>query len=286
MRNGLLDTIYSWIEPILNGDRPEDPCQGLDFLGQCHDNIAEWCQRGELRERDCGAVGATCEYMNDRIGYACDCGDLTYEGRCNGDVAQYCDDGVYRSINCQSRSGETCGWVNDDIGYFCTSHPSCLPEDEAGRCDGSVAINCQDGHMASQSCAPQACHTTTNGAICGDGETPIPGDPTADPDSGEPDAGFVGFPDLLGGTSDAEIRAGETGGADNTADGCGCATGGGRPDAGAMLWLFAAVWFVRRRRSKYPTRVAPRAPLQWQSHDGWVRRGPWQRDSSYRTTPP
>jgi hypothetical protein len=34
-----------------------DPCGGLDYRGSCDGDVARWCDRGVLRERDCAACG-------------------------------------------------------------------------------------------------------------------------------------------------------------------------------------------------------------------------------------
>ncbi len=39
---------------------PEDPCQGLDFNGECRDNAATWCEEGALQSLACGPDG-TCD---------------------------------------------------------------------------------------------------------------------------------------------------------------------------------------------------------------------------------
>jgi hypothetical protein len=47
-----------------------DPCDGVDYLGECRGNVAVWCDDGALQMRDCGSW-ATCGYVDDTIGYFC-----------------------------------------------------------------------------------------------------------------------------------------------------------------------------------------------------------------------
>ena len=99
-----------------------DPCGGVDSIGECDGTVARWCERGELRSRDCGACGEVCANVAAVGGYYCQadpCDGLDYLGRCNGDVAEWCDGGEFRSRNC-AESGGRCGYIDDRIGYFCS----------------------------------------------------------------------------------------------------------------------------------------------------------------------
>jgi hypothetical protein len=49
-----------------------DACGGLDYLGRCNGNVAEWCDDGAIQMQDCADSGQTCQYVDSRIGYACD----------------------------------------------------------------------------------------------------------------------------------------------------------------------------------------------------------------------
>jgi len=49
---------------------PEDPCEGLDYQGECQGDLARWCEDGELRTTDCSSRGG-CEWIDDEIGYYC-----------------------------------------------------------------------------------------------------------------------------------------------------------------------------------------------------------------------
>jgi hypothetical protein len=53
------------------GGGPDDPCDGLDYLGECDGSMARWCSDGRLQEIDCAGRGQVCDYVNDRIGWFC-----------------------------------------------------------------------------------------------------------------------------------------------------------------------------------------------------------------------
>lgn len=65
------DVAAAFIAPILGGDIPEDPCAGLDYLGRCNGQTAEWCEGSTFRQLDCVAEGGHCAYVDDRIGWYC-----------------------------------------------------------------------------------------------------------------------------------------------------------------------------------------------------------------------
>jgi hypothetical protein len=45
---------------------------GVDYLGHCVGDVAEWCEDGVLQQRDCAGSGEVCRYIDDQIGYYCD----------------------------------------------------------------------------------------------------------------------------------------------------------------------------------------------------------------------
>lgn len=207
-----VDAVFDWLAPVLAGESPLDPCNGLDYLGRCRGDLAEWCSRGEIRQIDCASLGTTCDYVNDQIGYICVCGDLDYFGRCDRGVAEYCDNGQYRRVNCE-RLGQGCGWIDDETGYYCTDTPRCRAEDEAGRCDRDVAINCTDGLTSRRLCGLEELECVLDdGADC------------AGPamDAGATDVGLsddAGFPDAAAPSpEDAGIAPPEQ----PEEEGCGC----------------------------------------------------------------
>lgn len=52
--------------------KPVDPCEGLDFHGRCDGDVAEWCDAGEFKRRDCGIGGESCGWRGDELGFYCD----------------------------------------------------------------------------------------------------------------------------------------------------------------------------------------------------------------------
>jgi hypothetical protein len=98
-----------------------DPCAGFDRRGGCADNVAQWCEAGALRTRDCGSCGETCDPFALSEGVYCredPCMGLDYLGRCNGAVAEWCENGEIQSYDC-AMDGQGCGYINDDLGYYC-----------------------------------------------------------------------------------------------------------------------------------------------------------------------
>lgn len=49
-----------------------DPCKGLDHLGRCTGNVAEWCDGDTFKLRDCSTDGLTCAWRGLPNGYYCD----------------------------------------------------------------------------------------------------------------------------------------------------------------------------------------------------------------------
>lgn len=100
-----------------------DPCRGVDARGVCKGNIAEWCEQGELKSRDCGQCGTVCDPYVSGAGAYCaipvdECEGLDFLGRCNGDVAEWCEEGRIATRDCGDE-GLSCGYVNDEVGYYC-----------------------------------------------------------------------------------------------------------------------------------------------------------------------
>lgn len=97
------------------------PCQGFDALGGCDDDVAYWCDAGELRSRDCRACGQVCSRFGTSAGAYCiddPCMGLDYLGRCSGDVAEWCEDGQRLTRDC-AVTGQRCGFIDEQSGYFC-----------------------------------------------------------------------------------------------------------------------------------------------------------------------
>lgn len=90
----------------------DDPCGGVSAAGRCDGETAVWCDRGTLRQRNCGECGEICGYVGEVGGYYCrpdPCEGIPEEGRCDGTVLTTCDrdQGVER-FDC-ALIGRTCG---------------------------------------------------------------------------------------------------------------------------------------------------------------------------------
>ncbi len=243
-----LDTLQPWIDAVARGETPPDPCQGLDFLGQCTaEDVAEWCQDGQLRQRDCKALGTTCDFVNNRVGYTCTCGDLTYYGRCDGDVASYCDRNRLVQVDCAER-GLGCGLVDEETGYYCTGEPAgeepaptCV-EGEA-LCAGDIARVCLGGDWVEEVCEGEGarCEEDAQGARCV--SEPAPPDEEA-PDAGADGGVFDGERPDAG----AEPEGGAPPAGAGQVSGGGCsATPQATTPASLLLGLLAALGWVARR---------------------------------------
>ncbi|MBN1944440.1 MAG: trypsin-like serine protease [Bradymonadales bacterium] len=250
-----LDTIYDWIGPILAGEVPEDPCDGVSREGRCTDNVAETCPRGTLVQMDCTILGAECTYIEEAERYGCACGELGEFEWCDGDILESCRDGRIVQRNCLTRGG-VCGWVGEEEGYDCVDSTVCRPEDETGRCEGTTAINCSDGRTTREICHADGmiCTETEEGALCIDsGAEEETDEDTAflDDASEEPDAGDAApFPDLGDLADETDTGSGSQTAGSSEDDCGGCATARQGP-ADHLLWLalMAMLIAIRRRRS-------------------------------------
>jgi hypothetical protein len=65
------DVDPDFIRSILDGGAPPDACNGLDYLGHCVGQVAEWCEGGALQSVDCIAEGGHCDYVDDQTGWYC-----------------------------------------------------------------------------------------------------------------------------------------------------------------------------------------------------------------------
>jgi hypothetical protein len=162
-----LDEVYSWIAPVLAGEIPEDPCEGVTTEGECLGEVARWCRDATLNQLDCAALDSNCEYIDEARRHGCVCGDLDDVGRCNGNLLESCRRDRISVQDCAAR-GESCGWDGVEGRYACVDGTACRPEDEVGRCDGSIAINCAGGRTSRDLCQldGRSCVQSTAGAIC------------------------------------------------------------------------------------------------------------------------
>jgi beta-lactamase class A len=103
---------------------PEAGCGSTAYTGYCDGNAVVWCEGGGLHRKDCDALGRTCGYQDDAVGYNClessatACGDVTYLGYCDGSNLVWCENDQLRRKDC-SPQGEACGYQDDAIGYNC-----------------------------------------------------------------------------------------------------------------------------------------------------------------------
>lgn len=80
------------------------------------------------------------------------CGAIDATGRCEGQTAVWCDGGVIRRRDCAA-CGQVCGAVPELGGaIYCRADP-CMGLDYLGRCDGEVAVWCDDGVLKTRDCA-------------------------------------------------------------------------------------------------------------------------------------
>jgi hypothetical protein len=236
-----VDALYDWIEPVLRGELPPEPCEGLDRIGECVGDVARWCGRNfEIRERDCAALGTTCGYIDDEQGHDCVCGDLDFLGRCDGTVLEYCDEGTYRRVECSFRD-LGCGWIDGETGYLCTDMPVCRAEDVPGRCDSNVAISCAGGVTTRRLCEVEGlvCRVTADGAECGAAEVDAGSPDALVPDAGSEDAG-IAIEDAGGLPPKEEPDPSDD-------EGCGCSAAG---NAELDFLPLIPLLLLRRRRGR------------------------------------
>jgi V8-like Glu-specific endopeptidase len=48
-----------------------DPCQGLDYEGRCAGDVAQWCEDGQIKSRNCAAFDQRCGWVDESTGYYC-----------------------------------------------------------------------------------------------------------------------------------------------------------------------------------------------------------------------
>jgi V8-like Glu-specific endopeptidase len=80
------------------------------------------------------------------------CGYETLEGRCEGDTAIWCEDDAVMSEDCAA-AGKVCGDDGTGLMRCVDPPPPCGDETWEGRCDGEVAIWCEDDEVFYHDCA-------------------------------------------------------------------------------------------------------------------------------------
>src|SRR5688572_28538023 len=113
--------------------------------------------------------------------------------------------------------------------------PLCRPEDEPGRCDESVAINCADGVTTRSLCELEglACNVGSSGAECG----------AAEVDAGFPDAiaSDAGVVDTGAAIEDAGIPEKMITTDEEEGEGCGCSSAAPSDRRASPLLLLLAI---------------------------------------------
>ena len=140
----------------------DSACDGLPAAGDCEGNVLTWCDKGEVRQRDCGACQEQCAFSESTQAHTCladICGRIGEAGRCAGDVLEYCDPvGRFRQVDCR-QFGQRCATV--DGNARCAIPPGTCDEiGFRGRCEGDVAVFCEDGGFFWTNC-------DSLGATCG-----------------------------------------------------------------------------------------------------------------------
>ncbi len=120
-----LDIIAEWIDDIERGEPPGGGCGDLDYHGSCDGAVAQWCDNGQVRTRDCNEHGQVCDFVNEEVGFFCTDGDpcdgLNSAGVCRGDQVLRCRFGQLRTEDCPA-IGQVCN--SDAGGAFCADPPA------------------------------------------------------------------------------------------------------------------------------------------------------------------
>lgn len=140
-----------------------DPCGDETPTGRCSGNTAIWCAGETILRQDCTASGLTCD-RNDRGLHRCvvppdPCGDETLAGRCEGDMAIWCEGREIIRQDCADW-GMSCGDAGRGQQRCVERDDPCEGESLSGRCQGNVAVWCEDLRVLRQDC-------TGDGQICG-----------------------------------------------------------------------------------------------------------------------
>lgn len=122
-----------------DGSSTAPECNGVTEAGTCKDGIAETCNidqsgTGELRRKDCRALGKSCVQDQQR-GAVCEvvgapnpnpndaCAGLTFEGKCESNVATWCSENKIHKWDCgmDTAGGALKCEMLEDFGAFCVS---------------------------------------------------------------------------------------------------------------------------------------------------------------------
>lgn len=154
-----VDNQVDWIEGYV-GPIPDAPlgCGAVDAVGRCREGRAVFCADGETLVTEECPTGSACGWDGAVEGFRCvpegtdPCDGVDGQGACDGTAARWCDRGVLRTRDCAG-CGQTCGeadWLGG--AAYCVDDP-CGGLDYLGRCDGEVAVWCEDGALETRDCA-------------------------------------------------------------------------------------------------------------------------------------
>jgi hypothetical protein len=106
-----LDGLSAWLAELHGEiDAGSGECGSLTERGRCFGTRAVWCERGEIRARDCLPAEA-CGYSFDNRGFRCvepaldPCGGVPDNGRCVDGDAVRCVDGHLERLACDACDG-------------------------------------------------------------------------------------------------------------------------------------------------------------------------------------
>ena len=102
-------------------------CGGVPDGGQCAGAVLSYCEDGQLKTMDCGAVGLTCG-NNPSVGHfdclaesQTGCGDATWEGMCTADNAVvWCEAETIKTLQCKSEY-QSCKYTLSGFFYDCVN---------------------------------------------------------------------------------------------------------------------------------------------------------------------
>lgn len=155
-----VDAHLAWIESYVGPTPAVDPaldCHALGHEGRCVGGAPAYCVDGApIRDR-CEA-GTACGWDADAAGYRCvpdgadPCDGVDGFGACDGEVARWCDRGAPRRRDCACE-GAVCGAAPERGGAVDCLPDPCMGLDYLGRCEGEVAVWCDDGALRRRDCA-------------------------------------------------------------------------------------------------------------------------------------
>lgn len=123
------------------------PGQGVSVMGVVSGGDSYDCMGHTYYPRTDGYV----DFLDDYISMG-PCGWETSVGRCDGDTAVWCEADEVLYHDCAS-FGWVCGMNDEGLNRCVEPPPPCLDETLAGRCEGDVAVWCEDDEILYHDCA-------------------------------------------------------------------------------------------------------------------------------------